>query len=218
MRQIEFKLEEITDRNINSKNFLIDLFKCDNSSEVHKVIKKFEINEDNWKPFGRMENNAYAVDSQTPSPSHALAEKIVNSIDAMLTLECRKEGLEPDNESAPKSTDKAVEKYFNLEKGSVSTANENEKAELIKERNIIIATSGDKKKPSILVIDKGEGQHPDEFENTFLSLGASNKDKVAFTIGRFGAGSTASANLCEDGYQLIISRRNAQLEEGKSKK
>ena len=131
MAQTEFKLPEITETGINSKNFLIDLYKCENLSEVNKVTKKFEINESNWKPYGGIENNQFAFDAQTPSPTHAVAEKIVNSIDAMLTLECRKEGLAPDNDFAPKSVGKAVEKYFNLEKGSVSTANENWDADIV---------------------------------------------------------------------------------------
>ena len=44
--------------------------------------------------------------------------------------------------------------------------------------NIQIIATGDKKQPSITIFDKGEGQLPSEFENSFLSLHRNNKASI----------------------------------------
>ena len=66
----------------------------------------------------------------------------------------------------------AVDKFFGIKNGDFS--------EIIKSRRRAIAESiqviavGDKVSPSIIVYDDGEGQEPNKFHDTFLSLQQNN--------------------------------------------
>lgn len=82
--------------------------------------------------------------------------------------------------------------------------------------SIQIIASGSKAQPNICIYDDGEGQHPTDFENTFLSLNKDNKLKIKFVQGKYNMGSTGAIPNCgEKKYQLIISRKHPQLLEGK---
>ena len=75
--------------------------------------------------------------------------------------------------------------------------------------NILLVVTGSKQKPSYSIIDKGEGQTPEDIPNTFLSLVKENKLNVPFVQGRFGMGSTGVLPFCGDKQiQLIISKQN----------
>ncbi|OIN92086.1 MAG: nucleotide pyrophosphohydrolase [Anaerolineae bacterium CG03_land_8_20_14_0_80_58_20] len=44
--------------------------------------------------------------------------------------------------------------------------------------------------------DNGEGQHPDDFPNTFLSLHRNNKTDIHFVQGKYNMGSTGAVVFC----------------------
>ena len=83
--------------------------------------------------------------------------------------------------------------------------------------NIRIIAEGDKKRPNIIIADTGEGQHPDDFENTFLSLHIgkekkSNKIKIPFVQGKYNMGGSGVLPNCgEYNYQLILSRKTPKI-------
>lgn len=74
--------------------------------------------------------------------------------------------------------------------------------------NIQIIATGDKDQPNIRIYDNGEGQLPENFKNTLLSLHRGNKIKIAFAQGKYNMGSTGAVVFCGDKkFQLIGSKR-----------
>ncbi len=61
---------------------------------------------------------------------------------------------------------------------------------------------------SVIIYDNGEGQHPEMFDHTFLSLVRGNKNKIMFVQGKYNMGGSGSIVFCgKKGYQLIASKR-----------
>ena len=62
-------------------------------------------------------------------------------------------------------------------------------------------------------MDFGEGQEPQKFKKTFLSLSEKNKERVGFVQGKFNMGSTGSIRFCTESeitkghYKLVLSKR-----------
>ena len=151
-----------------------DILNVHDEDALHKVVMGNSLlNDDkNWYPYGGTsvddKSNFATFENQQPSAIAALVEKITNSIDALLMKECLLSGIDPKSDSAPQSMAKAVEKYFEIKKGDFSEVSREDRRS-IAEKIQIIAT-GDKVSPNIMIYDEGEGQHPDDFGKTFLSL------------------------------------------------
>lgn len=61
---------------------------------------------------------------------------------------------------------------------------------------------------SLTIYDNGEGQHPEDFEDTFLSIRKGNKNNILFVQGKYNMGGTGSIVFCgKNRYQLIASRK-----------
>ena len=75
----------------------------------------------------------------------------------------------------------------------------------------IIATGKDIDRSDLIIWDNGEGQHPDDFRNTFLSIAKNNKTDIHFVQGKYNMGSTGAVVFCgEYRYQLIASKKDQQ--------
>jgi hypothetical protein len=108
---------------------------------------------------------------------------------------------------APRTMTEAAEKLFSIKDGRLENLSPSQRTALA-ERIHFVAT-GTKKEPSYLVVDKGEGQTPNSFKDTFLSLTKQNKDDIPFVQGRFNCGGTGVLPFCGDHkYELIMSRRD----------
>jgi hypothetical protein len=189
------------------------LFNCESENEVQDLISSdhYLSNMENWFPYGGENKNDHSnfaiFEAQMPQPVPALVEKITNSIDSMLLKECRLAGIDPKSTSAPKSMGKAVEQFFGIKNGDFSEIGSGRRREI--SENIQIVATGNREQPCLIVWDNGEGQHPDDFPSTFLSLprGESNKINIPFVQGKYRMGSTGAVVFCgELRYQLIGSR------------
>ncbi len=188
------------------------LYNSDSETEVNNVILSNDLFKDptNWKPYGGIEGNFGTFESQQNHPVPALIEKITNSIDATLIKDCKINGIDPKSKDAPKSMSEAVEKFYNVKNGEIGELSNKERRELAE--NIQILATGDKTQPCITIFDSGEGQTPENFVNTFLSLHRGNKANIHFVQGKYNMGSTGAVVFCGDKkYQLIASKRNKQL-------
>jgi len=197
------------------ENIFWELYNANSETEVEKIIKKHPLFHDNgnWKPYGGNKGNFGTFESQQNHPVPALIEKITNSIDATLIKECKLFGLDPKSSDAPKSMSEAVELFYGVKNGEIGELTNTERRELAE--NIQVIATGDRKQPSITIFDMGEGQLPDEFENTFLSLHQNNKASIQFVQGKYNMGSTGAVVFCgEKKYQLIASKRNKGLNKG----
>jgi hypothetical protein len=186
------------------------LLKAETEIEVENVLTKAGYNADDatlWQPFGGFGMNLNQINNQQSDATAALVEKLINSIDAVLMAECYQAGINPRGDAAPRTMAEAVDKLFKVKDGRLEHLTATERTDLA-ERIQFVAT-GPKKEPCYLVVDRGEGQTPASFENTFLSLTKQNKDDIPFVQGRFNCGGTGVLPFCgEHKYQLIVSKRH----------
>ena len=188
------------------------LYNCNHENEINRIISENSLlnNLTNWKPYGNNIGNFGTFESQQNHPVPALVEKITNSIDAILIKECKLRGIDPSSDNAPITMKKAVELFYNVKDGEIGELDSKSRRSIAE--NIQILALGDKAEPSLVIYDNGEGQNPQDFENTFLSLHKNNKTNIHFVQGKYNMGSTGAVVFCgENKYQLIASKRNPEL-------
>lgn len=185
------------------------LYAAKNEQQVADIIEGHpEIFQDekNWKPLGGNYGNIGTVETQQSNATAALVEKITNSIDAILMKKCLESGIDPRSTLAPRSVEKAVAQFF-PEKRDWDLS-KNKKSQSLDIQIIADSEPKDTANTSLIVYDNGEGQHPDNFENTFLSLLSNNKNEVHFVQGRYNMGGSGAIMFCgRKYYQLIASKR-----------
>lgn len=180
-----------------------NLVSCADESKVARELDALSPSI-NWFPLGGNENNFGVIENQQSSPIAALIEKVTNSIDAILMRECLERGIEPKSPAAPQSVKDAIEMFFNVEHHSWHLGQFRQ----TQAEDIQILADGPKLSPSLTIYDNGEGQHPEDFERTFLSLLRGNKNEIHFVQGKYNMGGTGAIVFCgKHRYQLIGSRR-----------
>lgn len=193
------------------------LFNAHTEEEINKILEDNSIfgKNSNWKPYGNNQGNFGTFESQQNHPVPALIEKITNSIDAILIKECKLRGIDPKSSDAPRTMNSAVEQFYDVKDGEIGELSEKGRRQLAE--NIQILAVGERSQPSIVIYDCGEGQKPESFEHSFLSLHRNNKTNIHFVQGKYNMGSTGAVVFCGDNkYQLIGSKRCAELEDNES--
>lgn len=179
---------------------------------------------ENWKPYGQAEKNWDRVGVQTSEPVGALAEIVINSIDAILMRRAKEEGVDPRGDSTPDSMTSAVKIFFpEVQEGRLTLLEQEQRTKLA-EKSILIGVKRpgrrNDKYPNYTIVDFGEGQNHEDFEQTFLSLGEKNKEGIPFVQGRFNMGSTGSITFCTQAdirhglYKFILSKRTTEGSNG----
>jgi hypothetical protein len=181
------------------------LYRASTEDEVDDVIKQHPeiFKQENWYPYGQNESNFGVVENQQASPIPALVEKVINAIDAILTRRCLEEGIDPKSPKAPRSVEDAVKQFFPDAKNWDLPSFRAQQAETIQ-----ILADGPRFNTSLVIYDDGEGQHPEDFEDTFLSLLRGNKNEIHFVQGKYNMGGAGAIVFCgKKRYQLIGSKR-----------
>lgn len=197
---------------MNIESLFADLFNAKDEEELHLlIVNQPEIfKRENWRPLGGNYSNYGIVKNQQSNPIAALIEKVTNSIDAILTKQCLLAGIAPESKDAPQSMEEAIERFFPENKNWDLGSQRRKQSEEIQ---IIADGNGPKSaKPntgtSVVVYDNGEGQRPEEFEKTFLSLVRGNKNDIHFVQGKYNMGGTGAIVFCgKKRYHLIASKR-----------
>lgn len=190
------------------KQLFKELFSADREDAVDDVLKRYPrifADPNNWRSLGGIENNFGVIENQQATPVAALIEKLTNSIDAILMRKCREHGIDPTSSTAPVSMHDAVERFFPRHKlwDYAKASERREQAERIQ-----VLADGPKRDTSLIIYDDGEGQHPDAFEDTFLSLLRGNKNDIHFVQGKYNMGGSGAIVFCgTKRYQLIGSKR-----------
>ena len=203
--------------NLDYKKLLLDLYNAPNADTLYQLIVSYGLDGSNyWKPYGGNLNNAGTFENQQSSPENALVEKLTNSIDAILMKECMLRGIHPKDKTdpnVPQSINEATKMFFNVDNGKWENIASTERNRIAQDIQIIL--TDDRKTPNVAIYDNGEGQNPSNFENTFLSIARGNKNDVPFVQGKYNMGSTGSLVFCGEKhrYQMIISRRNSNLDD-----
>lgn len=208
------------------KRICEDILKADGESAVVKILKDSDYwdRPELWRYYGDVENNWGQSGNQQSLAEAALAEKIVNSVDARLISECRKRGIDPKGPNAPSSIRDAVADFFDDGKGGkISTGDVirewgNSKIRSVAEGTTLCATGIRPSTLNITIADNGEGQSAKSLPETILSLSKSNKMYIPFVQGQFNQGGTGALRFCGDkNLQLVISKRNPDLLDANNK-
>jgi hypothetical protein len=195
---------------LDSQSLFIKLFEAKDEEELHNIIEaEAEIfKKENWKPLGGNYSNYGVVKNQQSNPVAAIIEKVTNSIDAILTKRCIEAGIEPSSSQAPQSMEEAIEKFFPNHNWDLQTFRRVQAEEI----QIIADGNGPKTSrnypTSVVIYDNGEGQKPENFESSFLSLLRGNKNDIQFVQGKYNMGGSGAIVFCgKKRYQLIASKR-----------
>ncbi|GGX19340.1 hypothetical protein [Aquimarina muelleri] len=186
------------------KELFLELFSAKTETAVLEIInnKPSVFKNNNWKHLGGIESNYGIIENQQSSPVAALIEKVTNSIDATLMKKCYEAGINPESKEAPKSMDEAVALFYPKNNWDIQS-NRRKQAEEIQ-----IIADGPTDDTAVIIYDNGEGQPPEMFEETFLSLMKGNKNKIPFVQGKYNMGGSGAIVFCgKNGYQLIASKR-----------
>ena len=190
---------------MNVRQLFKKLYLAQTESDIDKIINtRLDIfTPENWHPLGGSENNFGIIENQQSTPIAALIEKITNSIDAVLMKKCLLADINPKSNQAPQSMDEARTIFFPNHRNWDLAGPRNQQAESIQ-----ILADGPRRNTSLIIYDDGEGQHPEEFEDTFLSLLRGNKNEIHFVQGRYNMGGSGAIVFCgKKRYQLIGSKR-----------
>jgi len=190
---------------IDFKELFLALYNAKTESEVADLINKYPgtFKSENWVPIGGNFSNYGIIENQQSNPIAALVEKVTNSIDAILTKKCLESRIAPESDDAPKSMDAAVKQFFPDHKQWDLTTFRRKQAE-----DIQVIADGPPRDTAVIIYDNGEGQHPEKFDDTFLSLVKGNKNKIMFVQGKYNMGGSGSIVFCgKKGYSLIGSKK-----------
>src|SRR5260370_24405805 len=95
----------------------------------------------------------------------------------------------------------AVGRFYGIKDGRLDSLDPKQLTALA-ERIYVVATGG-KTSPCYLIVDSGEGQTPNRFPDTFLSLNRSNNMRIPFVQGRLNSRLTAVLQFCCDNNMLL---------------
>ena len=202
------------------KRLCENLLNAENEEKVIDLLSKIGYwdRPEFWRYYGDVENNWGQSGNQQSLAEAALAEKIVNSVDARLINACKLSGIDPKGPAAPPSIRDAVADFFDDGKGGkIATGDvirEWGKQRIRSEADQITlcATGVRPTSLNVTVADKGEGQTATRLPETILSLSKSNKMYIPFVQGQFNQGGTGALRFCgKHNLQLVISRRNPAL-------
>ena len=200
------------------RDLCIALLHAETEDEVIELLKKagYWDRPELWRHYGDLENNWGQGGNQQSFAEAALAEKLVNSVDARLINECLVRGINPrDKEKAPQTITDAVAMFFE-EPGKKQTSGllENWTDDRIRAvaQGISLTATGSRPTLNLTISDIGEGQTPRRLPNTILSLSRSNKNYIPFVQGQFNQGGAGALRFCgQRNLQLVVSRRNPAL-------
>ena len=163
--------------------------------------------EDCWAVLGDEENNFSTASNQQTDPTTALVEKVINAVDAMLMSGAYEAGVDPQGPSAPRTMAEAVEAFYGVRNGRLGDLTTKELKSLAE--SVQVVATGSKDQPCYLVVDRGEGQTPNDFARTFLSVAKSNKLRIPFVQGKYNSGGLGVLQFCgRHNLQLIASKRH----------
>lgn len=202
---------------MNSKDICLRLLSAEAENAIDKIIESVPEmkSSKNWKPLDGRETNFNVTGNQASDGGKALTELMTNMVDAILLKRAYEKGIDPkDPKKAPSTMYKAVDVLIkNMRGGKLVNLTANDPwLKDFAQKNLAIGITGAKSKseglPCYTFADNGEGQNPDDFERTFLSLSAGTKKSIPFVQGKFNMGSSGVLSYCgRNWYKLIISRR-----------
>lgn len=201
---------------MNSQEICFRILHAESEGEVDEIIASVpELGDvENWHPIDERETNFNIVTNQASTGSKALTELCTNMVDAVLMKHAYINGVNPTGQDAPQTVIAGVRDLVQLRctrSGVLAEVDDPKYLQEFAEKNLVIGVTGGTRRSESLcftIVDNGEGQHPGDFEDTFLSLSKGNKSSIPFVQGKYNMGASGVLSYCgRRWYKLIISRR-----------
>ena len=202
---------------MDSQSTCLDILRAESESAVDEIIASVpELSDSrNWHPIDGRETNFNVVTNQASTGSKALTELCTNMVDAVLMKHAHEKNVSLTGPDAPKSVIEGVRDLVQLRgaySGILAEVDSETYLREFAEKNLVIGVTGGTRRDDSLCftfVDNGEGQHPNDFEDTFLSLSEGNKSSIPFVQGKYNMGSSGVLSYCgRRWYKLIMSRRH----------
>lgn len=192
-------------------NPIIHLLEIRRPEEITSFVEKIMSSGGKYRfePVGGRRSNSNDIEL-ADEPVAPLVERITNGIDAILE---RTEAEKRNDGPLPDSPRKGVEQWLDVKKGHLDALDQERIRQLADNVKISFWDSGRDKHPTVIIHDKGIGQHPFNLPSTILSLGESNKIGKHYLCGAYGHGGSSTFAWCD--YTVIISRRRSDHSDGK---
>ncbi len=190
---------------IDSIESVKDLLTIESSEHLESWLKNTvneSVLEDEryWHPVGDNRSNSGAIE-QSADEINPLVERIVNGMEAVIELRVSESGAKPLD---PRE---AIELLFDVPQGKARLLDEATARQLAK--SVVTVTLRGARRdsdPTIEVRDFGLGIRPEDFAQTILALGQSDKGQKPYLIGMHGQGGSSTFDKCD--YTIILSRRH----------
>jgi hypothetical protein len=201
---------------MKSKEVCLHLLKSESEREVLEIFERApELKKaSNWHPLDNRETNFNVTSNQASDGGKALTELMTNMVDAVLMKHAYQKKIDPKSPKAPRTMYEAVSKLVKSIPGGklVNLAPDDPWLREFASKNLLIGITGAKNKkeglPCFTFVDNGEGQKPEDFKRTFLSLSEGNKRSIPFVQGKYNMGSSGVLGYCgRHWFKLIVSRR-----------
>lgn len=197
---------------MTSEELCMALLRAESEEEVSRVLDEAGTSAGviSWGLLDDRETNFNVVTNQASTGAKALTELCTNMVDAILLRHAYEAGIDPTSADAPQSVTEAVRELVHLRGAPSGILAEVDEATYLTEyaeSNLIIGVTGTDD-PCFTFVDAGEGQAPDQFEDTFLSLSSGRKSKIPFVQGKYNMGSAGVLSFCgRRWYKLVLSKR-----------
>ena len=201
---------------MKSKEICLRILRAESEREVEAIVESEPELADasNWYPVDGRDTNFNVVTNQASTGSKALTELCTNMVDAVLMKHAHVQGVNLTGSTAPQSVIEGVRELVRLpgaRSGILAQVDDERYLREFSEENLVIGVTGGTRRDESLCftfVDNGEGQHPHDFEDTFLSLSKGNKSDIPFVQGKYNMGSSGVLTYCgRRWYKLIVSRR-----------
>ena len=204
---------------MDSQRTCMALLRCESEQGVQRVLDATPEMSDseNWQPIDGRETNFNVVTNQASTGSKALTELCTNMVDAVLMKHALQQNVPLRGSDAPQSVLEGVKRLVALPgtmTGRLADADSDRPLREFATQNLVIGVTGGTRRDDSLCftfVDNGEGQRPDNFHSTFLSLSTGTKTDIPFVQGKYNMGSSGVLSYCgERWFKLIISRRHSR--------
>lgn len=167
------------------------------------VLAKNELGELDWRDLGDRPNNAGTVQISS-SAALAVVERVTNAIDGMLEMKAEELGG-----PIPDSPRAAAQEWFGVPADGLGAMDDRARRALAENIKVTLAESGEAARPTVIVTDRGIGQHPLDAAATLLSLNERNKVGKPYLQGAYGQGASATYRFAR--YTVVVMRRKPSL-------
>ena len=107
----------------DAKQLFDELLLAEEEEGVTAILQRHHLlDRRHWRLLGGDDfgNNRSMVNNQQAEPGAAFVEKVINSVDSLLTLKCLLAGIDPQSPKAPRSMAEAAQRFFSIPAGNLA--------------------------------------------------------------------------------------------------